>query len=109
MVRGAEGVQTVSASRRHQASPECGTERSHLAAGATGVATAPRGLRARLLRDVLVAVRLVTGDGALKVAVLRARQEARLVEGAEALFRCRQVAGHQIQLARILERAAVLG
>src|SRR5450631_3647396 len=60
------------------------------------------------LRNVLVARGLVARDGALQVAVLFARQEARLVERGQPLLGHVEVAGHQVQLARIFERAAVL-
>jgi len=57
----------------------------------------------------LAAVRLVLRDRFLQVAVFRARERARLVERGEALLGLREVARLQVELARVLERAAVLG
>src|ERR1035438_2342177 len=63
--------------------------------------------RTGLLGNVLVARRLVAGDRLLQVGVLLARQKTNLVERGEALLGHRQVAGHEIELARVLERAPV--
>src|SRR5260221_3783207 len=58
-------------------------------------------------RRSLAAVRLVLRDRLLQVAVFRARQEARLVERGQALLGAREIAGLQVELARVFERAAV--
>src|SRR3954453_2420541 len=71
----------VSALSLRQASRNRGSNRSQFALHAQRVATARR-----LLRDVLVARRFVTSHCTLEVAVLLARQEARLVERRQTLL-----------------------
>src|SRR5215212_7966489 len=51
---------------------------------------------------------LVLGDGVLQVAELAAREKAQLVELREVLLRLADVADHEIRLADVLVRAAVL-
>src|SRR5882672_571575 len=60
-------------------------------------------------RRALAVAALVLRDRLLQVAVFRAREEARLVERGEALLGLLEVARLQVELARVFERAAVLG
>ena len=63
-----------------------------------------------LLRlHVPVAVGLKSLHGLLQVSVLFTRQEAGFIERRQTLFSLRQIALDQVELARILKRAAVLG
>ena len=64
---------------------------------------------ASVARRGLAAVRLVLRDRLLQVAVFRAPERARLVERGEALLRTGEIAGLQVELARVFERAAVPG
>src|SRR5690242_2201680 len=60
-------------------------------------------------RRAPAAAGLVVRDRLLQVAVFRAREEARLVERGQALLGPGELAGLQVELARVFERAAVLG
>src|SRR5258706_3836829 len=60
-------------------------------------------------RRSLAAVGLVLRDRLLQVAVFLAREEARLVERGQALLGTGEIAGLQVELARVFERAVVPG
>src|SRR5262245_40464828 len=72
-------------------------------AGAVAVGSATGGGRAR------AGLLLVLLDGLLQIAVLRAGEEAQLVERGQVLLGARQVVELQIRLADVLVGAAVLG
>src|SRR4029077_8265130 len=57
----------------------------------------------------LPSARLVGLDSLLEIAVLRAREEAELVEAREVLLRLRKVVEGEVRLPDVLVRASVLG